>query len=157
MTNPYSRNTSKPMRNGVGSFDTTFTKILCLNSVCGIQILVLAASVSLPANVKPSSVVSIVVPRIDPQLVGHHESRILRQGLRTPPDSWLKTQQSFQCPSRLDLVRLLRLLHHDTENRTLHNPEHRYQTHVVQVKRQSRSLCWDTLKHDVPLVDTTCP
>ena len=62
MTNPYLRSTSKPMRNGVGSFDTSFTNIPCGNSACGFQILVLAASVSPPANVKPTSVVSIVVP-----------------------------------------------------------------------------------------------
>ena len=28
--------------------------------------------------------------------------------------------------------------------------------HVFQVRKQSVSLCWDILKHDVPLVDTTC-
>ena len=38
----------------------------------------------------------------------------------------------------------------------MHNPEHRYQMHVFQVRKQSVSLCWDILKHDVPLVDTTC-
>ena len=61
MTNPYSCVTSKPMRNGVESFDTTFTEIPCGNSACGIQMFVLAASVSPPANVKPTFVVSIVV------------------------------------------------------------------------------------------------
>ena len=61
MTNPYSRSTSKPMRNGVGPFDTAFTEIPCGNSACGIQIFVFAVSVSPTANVKPTSVVSIVV------------------------------------------------------------------------------------------------
>ena len=62
MTNPYSRSTPKPMRNGVDSFDTTFTEIPCGNSACGMQIFVFAASVSPTANVKLTSVVSIVVP-----------------------------------------------------------------------------------------------
>ena len=62
MTNPYSRSTSKPMRNGVDYFDTTFTEIPCGNSTCGMQVFVLAASVSTPANVKPTTVISIVVP-----------------------------------------------------------------------------------------------
>ena len=38
----------------------------------------------------------------------------------------------------------------------MHNPENRYPLHVFQVIRQSVSLCWDVLKNDVPLVDTTC-
>ena len=45
----------------VDSFDTTFTEIPCGNSACGMQIFVFAASVSPPAKVKPTSVVSIVV------------------------------------------------------------------------------------------------
>ena len=61
MTNPFSRNTSEPMRKGVDSFDTTFTEIFCGDLVCGVQIFVLAASVSPPAKVKPTSVVPIVL------------------------------------------------------------------------------------------------
>ena len=60
MTKPYSRNTSKPFRKGVDSFDTTVTEIPCGNSACGFQMFALAASVS-PAKVKPTPVVSIVV------------------------------------------------------------------------------------------------
>ena len=28
--------------------------------------------------------------------------------------------------------------------------------HVFKVRKKSVSLCWDILKHDVPLVETTC-
>ena len=49
------------MRKSVDSFDTTFTEIPFGNSACGVKIFVLAASASPPANVKPTSVVSIVV------------------------------------------------------------------------------------------------
>ena len=97
------------------------------------------------------SVVSIVVPsycsatgwtRMNPETV-----------FVAPPS---RVAKETICPPRLDLVRFLRQLHHNTVSRTLHNPEHKYQTHVFQVKRQLLSLCWDILKHDVPLVDTTC-
>ena len=52
--NPYSRITPKPRRKGVNSFDTTLTEIPCGNSVCRIQMFLLAGSVSPPANVKPN-------------------------------------------------------------------------------------------------------
>ena len=59
---------------GVVSFETTFTEIPCGNAACGIQMFVLAASISPPANVKPTSVVPIVVSWLNT-----HESR---NGLR---------------------------------------------------------------------------
>ena len=67
---------TKPMRNGVDSFDTAFTEIPCGNSACGTQMFVHAASVSPPANVMPTS----ECPRIDLQLLGTHESRNCLRG-----------------------------------------------------------------------------
>ena len=69
------------------------------------------------------------------------------------PFKLLKTQESIRCHYRLDLVRFLRQMHHNTGHRTLHNPEHRYQRPVCQV---SFFLSWDIRMHDVQLVDTTC-
>ena len=55
----------------------------------------------------------------------------------------------FGCHSRLDLVRFLRQLHHNTG-------ASKYQMPVCQLRMQSLFLCWDLLMHDVQLVDTTC-
>ena len=120
-----------------------------------------AASVSPPANVKPTSVVSIVVPShrsATGWTLMNPETVFVAPPSRTANASRLSIENATKSssPPRLDLVRFLRQLHQNTGNRALHNPEHRYQMQFFQVRKQSASLCWGILKHDVPLVDTTC-
>ena len=81
MTNPYSSDHIQTDEKHVSTrSDTTFTEIACDNSESGIQIFVLAASVSQPANVMPTSVVSILVS----SYLIHHwlATRESRNGLR---------------------------------------------------------------------------
>ena len=110
-----------------------------------------AASVSPPTNAKPTSVVSIVVPSY--QLMNPYTVCVAPSRMANPSRLLL---QNHQCYPRLDLVQFLRQLLHNTGKRTLYNPEHKYQMNVFQLRKQSVPLCWDILKHDVPLVDTTC-
>ena len=85
----YSRGTSKPMRNGVDSFDTAFTEIPCGNSACGCRLR--SAASERKANISRlnrGALVSIC------NWLDTHESRNClrgRQEWRTPPDSRLKT------------------------------------------------------------------
>ena len=55
----------------VDSIDTKLTKNSFGNSECGVQMFVLAASVSAPGNVKPTSVGLMLFLRFDPPLVEH--------------------------------------------------------------------------------------
>ena len=67
-------------------------EIPCGNSACGLQMEVLAASVSPPANVKQLLSYQSCCPRVDLQLVGHSRIQkrswwLHRQERRAPPDS----------------------------------------------------------------------
>ena len=103
------------MRQGVDSFDTTFTDILCRYLECDIQMFVLAASVSPPANVKPTSVLSIVVTR---ESRNYLRGSSIKNGIEKGSQSSMSFRSSFSSASAI-VVRLSAPSH--MAYRTQHN------------------------------------